>query len=467
MRGTRYETSTTGLDTAYQGIYSDPYGGVYNAGLLIPQIRPADRTYTNRLLFTLAFARFGAHRRVRLVGLRQMLTVAAFVPAAGGTSYILEKQIPSSQPLWHFTDASVSWHVHRVGPGYRPLKNPANSDGVAFRYSTAPALLFESGPNTDAYIPPYGGRPPGMPLSGPLGNLHDVRFEWVSDHAWESVDSIEFEGPCDIVLFASVQQTNPANRTKLVVPGLLPAGTDSFPEMDAFVANMEANAIPTTYYRIAAAMIFEEENMIPYPRTLEEDEINPWCMPTSQGGGQTMGSIDPPPGTGGNVPSSPGGSASGGATLPGGGGGASGGGNGGPGGGGAEGGGNGGAGGGAPGGGGNPGGNGGAASGGGNAAGGGGATGGGNSSSGGGAPSRSGANLPNLPSGGGNPPAGGGATGGGNSSSGGAPSRSGANLPNLPPSGGGNQPAGGGGGTTGGGGNAPRPNSTDLRRGGR
>jgi hypothetical protein len=297
MRGTRYEISTSGLDPALQGVWSDPFGGVYGVGLRVAQTLPTVRTYKNRLLYMLAFARFGAHRKVRLVGVRQLLTIAALLPTGEGSQpYILEKQVTS--PTWHFTDATWSWHVMRVPPGRNPKSHPSNADGVAFQYATAPALLFQTDPNEAGYKPPWAGRPIGTPVTPVLGNLHDIRFPWVDDRAPRSLD-VEIEGPCDIVMFASGQQTNPDTRP--LVPaapgGGFPYGTTCLPEMDAFVGNYDLASIPTTYWRVAGSLIFEEENMIPRPRELVEDETMPWCSTgIGGGGGLVEGGLEAPPG---------------------------------------------------------------------------------------------------------------------------------------------------------------------------
>ena len=294
MRGARYEISSSGIDQALQGVWSDPYGGIYNVGLIIPQVLPSESNWKNRLLFTLAFARFGAHRRVRLVGARQLLTMAAQLnPGSGTSNYILEKQIET--PYWHFPDGSVSWHIMRVPPGMNTQFNTSNGDGLAYRYAQNAALLFEEHPELSSYVSPNAGIPYGVPLAPSLGNFHDIRFPWVNDHAQTALD-IEFEGPCDIVFFATVKQTDPDTRMQLVLPGSLPGGTGCIPKEDAFLANFQSATVPPTYWRIGGSLIFEEAAIFPWPRYLEEDEVNPWCIPDSQSGGVSGGSIDPPRG---------------------------------------------------------------------------------------------------------------------------------------------------------------------------
>jgi hypothetical protein len=297
MRGIRYEVSTSGFDPALQGVWSDPYSGVYNVGLIIPQVLPIVRDPQHRLLFILATIRLNAYRKVRLVGIRQLLTIAALIPRSGEIPpppYILEKQVVT--PYWHFTDADVSWHVMRVPPGNNPKNNPKNSDGVAFRYATGSALLFEKNPNNQSYQPPNGGRPLGSPVSPSLGNLHDIRFPWVDDHAQDSCD-VEIEGPCDVVFYASVQQTNPLTRATIPTGLTFPFGTDNFPTEEAFIGNFAEQdpAIPTIYWRIGGSLIFEDCSMIPWPRGLIEDDRMEWIAPNKRRGALKEGSLEPEP----------------------------------------------------------------------------------------------------------------------------------------------------------------------------
>jgi hypothetical protein len=299
MRGIRYEVSTSGFDPALQGVWSDPYSGVYGVGLVVPQVLPIVRDPQHRLLFELAFLRIGAGRKVRLVGIRQLLTIAALLPQPSVETtpppYIFEKQVTT--PFWHFTDATVSWHVMRVPPGNNPKYNKANADGVAYRYATGSALLFEKNPNSPSYQPPNGGRPLGSPVSPSLGNMHDIRWPWVADHAQDCMN-VEIEGPCDIVFYASMQQTDPNSRTTTPITGLtFPLGTDNLPTEAAFVGNFEneATPVPVTYWRIGGSMIFEDCAMFPWPRELIEDDPMEWIAPNKRRGAVKEGSLKPPP----------------------------------------------------------------------------------------------------------------------------------------------------------------------------
>lgn len=302
MRGARrYEISTSGIDQALQGVYSDPFGGINNVGLIIPSVVPTTRPkYRNRLTFTLAWMRLGAGRVVHVVGVRQLLTIAAQINASGDSptgTYILEKQVTT--PFWHFTDGSVSWSINRVQPGRNPLPHVDNTDSVAFTYAQGSALVFRTNPGLATYTPPAAGRPLGTPIAPSLGNIHDLRWPW-NDPSQESM-RIEVQGPCDLVFTATVQQTNPSTRTTLLLPSTLPGGTECLPSEDAFVANFpNTSGTPTIvapiYWRIGGSLVVEEANDFPWPRELQDDTTAPWCPPTSQRGGTRGGSIVPPEG---------------------------------------------------------------------------------------------------------------------------------------------------------------------------
>jgi hypothetical protein len=127
-----------------------------------------------------------------------------------------------------------------------------------------PALIYSTSPaEVGGYAPP--GKVPGVPLIGQLGTFYDLRFGWRDDHAVSSLDT-EIEGPCEIALYASIDQTDPGSRTTLVVPGSLPGGPNGLGPEDAFVANFP-DAI---YWRIAGSLIFEEDQMYGEAEGLKE-----------------------------------------------------------------------------------------------------------------------------------------------------------------------------------------------------
>jgi hypothetical protein len=277
LRGTTYEVSTTGFDENLQLIGGDPFGSAYNLGLRIPSTATPDANH--RYLFMLARARFNARQRARMTGIRQLLTIGVSVPetaesGANVQNYILEEMVIN--PFWHFQDGNVSWHLLKMPIMSTVLSNPNNADCFMFRDSQTPALLYEAftppflggGGPIVAYAPPYGGRPlyTENPLIPDYGCWRDLRFPWTSTMGTFPIPDIEFEGPCDIALYASVRQTNPSTRAALTIPASPAAGTNSIPFEDAMVANF-ANTI---YWRIAGSLAFDVEDF--YPRRMVEEE---------------------------------------------------------------------------------------------------------------------------------------------------------------------------------------------------
>lgn len=256
----RFEVSTVGFDPNLQLLGVQPY----NVGITIP---PAPPPSGDAFTFMLAFARFGAHERGCLVGIRQLLTMLQYSTGSSGDEglYPLEFQIKS--PFWRFPDSQVVWGIRRIPPNAQPAySHPANAEGLSFRYANTASLLFETPP--PAYTAPFGGQFPGFPgdaLTPDLALVRDLRWLWNDDHAWESL-SVPFEGPCDIALFAKVLQTDPSNRQSLALAlNLLPF---VLPE-DAFIAT-NGPAPDAVLFRIAGSLIFQMENMIEDTSTLVE-----------------------------------------------------------------------------------------------------------------------------------------------------------------------------------------------------
>lgn len=258
MRGTRFEVSTSGFDPTFQAIGTDQNHGSNYVGLRIPATPP---TNGSRWLFMLAQARFGANRRARLVGIRQLITLIAAVPnEEEGTTYYVEKPIVT--PTWHFSDANVSWSLRRVPLNPSVPNNPLNSASTSQTYSRTPALLYETGHTPGTYQPPAVQ---GSPLVPDLGTWHDLRFPWDSANAWHNSVDIEVEGPCDISLYASVKQSVSGTRATLIASpsaGL----SEALPPEDQFLL-LFTQAV---YGRVAGSLIFEDPGMVSVPPTFHE-----------------------------------------------------------------------------------------------------------------------------------------------------------------------------------------------------
>lgn len=257
-RGTRWEVSTSTNDYSLQTVFADPYGTINQMGLAIPSSIPtfnAAPLWANRYLVLLASAKFTYGEKFRLVGMRQRVLIGEILGASESRTGF-PVYMPQTTPEWHFSDGDISWHLRRVPLQQVYSANVNNAAALAFRVADTPALLFENAPSEGGgYAAPNGGQPPGNVLIPEFGTFHDVRFPWVDDHAWDSLD-IEGEGPCAIQLYASIQQTNPSSRPKLstVIGTSL---TTVLPPEDQFVL-----AYPNAVYtRISGSLIFESPSM--------------------------------------------------------------------------------------------------------------------------------------------------------------------------------------------------------------
>jgi hypothetical protein len=259
LRGSKTEISSVGFDTSLQGVGADPSGSGYNVGIRVPSTTLDG--IQNRYMFMLAKIKVGAFKKVRLTGIRQLVTIGLMVPN-GGTNYPLEFEV--SSPFWRFTDGNISWHLRRVPEGYQSTANTFNREGLQFMDAQTPALLYSNAPTeAGGYAPP--SKVPGVPLIGQFGCFYDLRFGWRNDQAATSLDT-EIQGPCEIALYASVDQTDPGSRTTLVIPGSLPGGFNGLGPEDAFVANFPL----AQYWRIAGSLIFEEDQMFGEAEGLKE-----------------------------------------------------------------------------------------------------------------------------------------------------------------------------------------------------
>ena len=257
-----FEVSSTGFDPSFQLRSSGPQGGGAYTGLLIPEAPTTSRA--TRYMFALTgFALAGA-QKARIRGVRQYLEI-------GGTTFetlpdpprevnLYNVSMEVTSPLWRFADGDVSWHLLRVPPQYRYFANAQNGQGQAFRYAQQDALLFETPAPTPSnplavYSAPWGGQLPagGKPIAG-LGQFYDLRFPWRTSRGWSSLD-FPIEGPCSVVLFASVWQTDPSSRPTITVAGGVP--TLGLPPEENFILALGALA-GTRYTRIAGALVVEE-----------------------------------------------------------------------------------------------------------------------------------------------------------------------------------------------------------------
>ena len=261
----RFEIVTAGPNPEFGFIGSDAYGTNSYTGLVVP-ITPTSAT-GGRYLFMLARASFGdgeqspENRGVRLVGIRQYAELVARIPvtspptaplAAGppiGSTVTFRKEIHS--PLWHPPDGDISWHVMVLPKVQRDTRNPANDDGFIYQDALSPALLFQSA--APVYVPPNGGRPWGLPFAASLGNIHELRYPWRASWSEYTLD-IPIPVPCDIALFASVRQNDPAKNPVFSSTDVTQQFT-ALSDEDKFLVAYHQFA---QYGAIAGALVFDQ-----------------------------------------------------------------------------------------------------------------------------------------------------------------------------------------------------------------
>ena len=260
------EIVTAGPNAEFAFIGSDPYGTTAYTGLGVPAL-PSSEIGGARYLFMLARASFNAgeqssdNRGVRLTGIRQYAEIVARIPAGtgplasgvgppAGSTVTFRREI--REPLWHPLDGDISWHVMIVGrSSQRDSRNPLNADGLVYQDSASPALLYQTlGP----YTPPNGGRPWGTPVTSSLGNIHELRFRW-RDRDNQRVVDIPIIPPCDVALFASVRQNDPATNPMFTDEAALTPQFGALCREDQFVVAYSQYA---QYGTIAGSLIFDQ-----------------------------------------------------------------------------------------------------------------------------------------------------------------------------------------------------------------
>jgi hypothetical protein len=265
----RHEIVPATLDPFVALLSSDPYGAPVGTGLLVPStptgsLVPAGAPPSQfRYLMMLAREQFeGGEQGVCLTGIRQYAELTATVPEVG----TFKKEITS--PLWHPPDGNISWHVMIIAKTRMVTRNVQNADTLMFRDAYGPALLYETiaGPQfaPTAYVPPNGGRPWGKPLTtGSLGNMHDLRYRYRQSQLEQTL-RIPIPLPCDVALFVSVRQNDPATNpaaTSLTANQFAALGPE-----DQFLTAYSAYA---QYGSIVGSLTFSQDSRDPMD---EEDE---------------------------------------------------------------------------------------------------------------------------------------------------------------------------------------------------
>lgn len=166
--------------------------------------------------------------------LRQLLYIGTDLETElGQPSEQWHIDIPVTDPLWSFPDGNVSWHLTQTS-FFRPdttLGNTTIGVPVSYRGDTLDSTLLytSSTPDPTTYHPINGGMPFGKGVGG-LGTFRDMRFPWTGDVGYLG---IQVAGPCNLVMYASVFQTDPDRRPNKPV-GIETAGLRN---EDLFVFN--------------------------------------------------------------------------------------------------------------------------------------------------------------------------------------------------------------------------------------
>jgi hypothetical protein len=237
--------ATTQYDPDKALVGSSPFSGDQaNTGIVLPASPTVAQN--RRYLCRLFGMEVNEDEFVVVHAIHQLLTIGAMYDVGDEqdpTQYTLE--VPVTDPTWSFPDGNVSWHLRQknVAKNSRSLYTDfpfvppysANRDGLT-------SAILARVPVAGAYLPLNGGAPYGEPVSS-LGTFKDIRFPWlqVTADLKQRID-----GPCQIVMYASVWQTDPDTR---VQPPVVADGTYLRQE-DRFVMNHDQ----ARYWRIGGRM---------------------------------------------------------------------------------------------------------------------------------------------------------------------------------------------------------------------
>jgi hypothetical protein len=275
----RFEVATAGVDEGLQGISSDPYGGSspLATGIRIPSLV---NTATTRYLVLLA-SRTISNGRTRICGIRQGLEIGLDLAPQLGITTERPVTFPVVTPTFRFSDgANVSWHLVKEPMIRRTnLQKLTDTDSWTYLSSDTPTFLYQTftSSNVDAL-----GRPIDYPLTltaytppnyvnewetiAGLRNIHDIRYPWDCDQAWDSIDE-RIDGDFRISLYASILQTNPATRPGIIYgTGIATNGSavGGPPEEDfiykySFAAGEVLPKQGPQFWRVYGSILFEDE----------------------------------------------------------------------------------------------------------------------------------------------------------------------------------------------------------------
>lgn len=198
-----FEIASASFDPELLGVGASPYAGDASSTFLpVPATPTPDQQ--SRYLFRLCVLPVSSAQVAIVRGVR---TYIDLIGTLEGSTYPFS--VPVKDPNWKFTDGNVSWHLRRLDPGFQDFTvDPNQVAGTSPRVSGSDsALLYTQ--LAAPYIPPGAGIPPGTAVDF-LGTWRDMRYPWTAAN-WDML-RVPVPGPCTLVLYASVHQTNPETR---------------------------------------------------------------------------------------------------------------------------------------------------------------------------------------------------------------------------------------------------------------
>lgn len=236
------ELYSASFDADVTGIGSSPFGAdLGSTGVRVPDAPTISQR--SRYLFRLCGVEIPNQYAIIIKGLRQAATIR-HTEIDNGRPLILEREIVS--PFWRFLDGNISWHLMLQQQQFAAnVFDPAQTAGTSPEEQGLDTVLLYNPPLVP-YTPPGAGYPPGNGIED-LGTIRDIRFRW--DRTSWTMHTI-VRGPGAVVFYASVFQTNPANRPQYPsVDGMRPE--------DKFLSNFP----DARYGRVMGAMTFQVVEM--------------------------------------------------------------------------------------------------------------------------------------------------------------------------------------------------------------
>lgn len=250
------DQSSAAFDPDNEGVGSTYLNDPAASRIFIPE---APTGQGSRYLVRTAAIAVEAYQKCRIRGIRQAIGIGCMLKGLNRANEPIQYPLEMDQlsPFWRFTDGNVAWGL-RILPGPPATRAPRRrapglspGENTDYASGTESAQIVDINPARNA---PAAGFFPGKAI-GSLGLFRDLRYFWRAQGGIYSID-YEVAGPCIIGLFASIKQTNPVTRQKLI--DLVP--NDYIPPTpeDAFVLDLERRGMePARYRHISGAIIAE------------------------------------------------------------------------------------------------------------------------------------------------------------------------------------------------------------------